>query len=336
MAIATESVHSGNSTFAQECEEFYGLARRPGTKNRDFPAYFPASLSPWLGEGSCWAGAGLVSEVAEMAANLVGSASSGQDNDDVLTICAISLVAAMIANLVHEGLGHAVSALLTGTRSGVLTTVAWSSDFDSRFVAAAGTLANLAAGVVFWITLRGAAGASVRWRFFLLLSLAFNLFTGTGYFFFSGVTNFGDWAVVIAGLQTHWLWRLLLVVVGIAAYYGAVLVVGTNLVRYVGVRRDDVRRLSKLTLIPYFSAVLLICAGGLLNPLGIQLVWQSALPGTAGADSGLLWLRHYIRRGTIPELGSEGIGRSYRWIAAAVALSLVFVLVLGRGITLHG
>ena len=109
-------------------------------------------------------------------------------------------------------------------------------------------------------------------RLFLLTSLAFNLFAGTGYFFFSGVTNFGDWAVVIAGLHAHWLWRTLLVMAGIASYYGAVLLVGIGLVRYVGVPRNDSRRLWRLTLIPYFSSVLLLCAGGLLNPMGIQLV----------------------------------------------------------------
>jgi hypothetical protein len=255
--------------------------------------------------------------------------------DDILTICAISVLAAIVANVVHEGLGHAATALLTGTQSGVLTTVAWSSNFDSRLVAAGGTLANLAAALVFWMALRGAKGASVRLRFFLLISLAFNLFAGTGYFFFSGVTNFGDWAVVIAGLQPHWLWRTLLVVAGIAAYYGAVLLVGSGLVRHVGVPRDDARRLTKLTLIPYLSATLLVCAGGLLNPLGIQLVWQLALPGTAGADSGLLWLQYYIPKRTIPERGSEPIGRSYVWIIVAAALSLVFVFVLGHGITLH-
>jgi hypothetical protein len=106
-------------------------------------------------------------------------------------------------------------------------------------------------------------------------------------------------------------------------------------VRYVGVARNDARRLWKLTLIPYVSATLLVCAGGLLNPLGIQLLWQSALPGTAGADSGLVWLQYYIPRGTIPERASDRIGRSYGWIAVAVALSLVFVFVLGRGINLH-
>jgi len=189
--------------------------------------------------------------------------------------------------------------------------------------------------MVFWIALRSATGGSVRLRFFLFTSLAFNLFAGTGYFFFSGVTNFGDSAVVIAGFDAHWLWRALLVVAGMASYYAAVLVVGTALVRYVGVPRNALRRQRKLTLIPYFSAVFLLCAGGLLNPIGIQLVWQSALPGAAGAHSGLLWLRYYIPKGTVPERQSGGIDRNYAWIIVAVALSLVFIFVLGRGIVLH-
>jgi hypothetical protein len=258
-----------------------------------------------------------------------------QANDDVLTVCAVSLLAAVLANVLHEALGHAAIALLTGTKSGVLSSVAWSSDFDSRLVAAGGTLANLAAAMVFWIALRSATGGSVRLRFFLLTSFAFNLLAGTGYFFFSGVTNFGDWAAVIAGLRAHWFWRTLLVVGGIASYYGAVLLVGTGLVRYVGVPRNNSRRLRNLTFIPYFSAVLLSCAGGLFNPLGIQLVWQSALPGAAGAHSGLLWLRYYIPKGTISERPPDGIDRSYAWIIVAVALSFVFIFVLGRGITLH-
>jgi len=256
-------------------------------------------------------------------------------NDDAPTVCAISLLSAMFADVIHEGLGHGALALIAGTQSGVLTTVAWSSAIDSKLVAAGGTLANLAAGTGFWIALRSAKRASVQFRFFLLTSVAFNLLAGTGYFFFSGVTDFGDWAVVIADMPAHWLWRTLLVVVGISAYYFAVSVVGNGLVTYVGVPRTEQRRLRRLTLIPYFSAALLLAAGGLLNPIGIQLVWQSALPGAAGADSGLLWLRYYIPRKVIPERGSEGIGRNYVWIIVAAILSLVFIFVLGRGITLH-
>ena len=74
----------------------------------------------------------------------------------------------------------------------------------------------------FWWALHSAENAGMSIRYFLLITCAFNLFTGTGYFFFSGVTNFGDWAAVISGLYPHWLWRALLVVGGAATYYAAV------------------------------------------------------------------------------------------------------------------
>ena len=255
--------------------------------------------------------------------------------DDTLTIIAISIVAGILTNVLHEGVGHGLTALMTGASSGVLTTVAWSSAFDSRLVEAAGTLVNLAAALVFWVVLRSAQHASMPTRYFLLVTCAFNLFTGTGYFFFSGVTNFGDWAAVISGLHLHWLWRTLLVVVGAASYYAAVLVVGIEVVRYVGIPRNQQGRLRKLTMVPYLSAILLASVAGLLNPLGIQLLWQSALPATAGGQSGLLWLQYYIPRGTEPKRSPEQLARSYLWIGVAAVLGIFYVVVLGRGVTLH-
>ena len=105
--------------------------------------------------------------------------------------------------------------------------------------------------------------------------------------------------------------------------------------RYVGVPRDERRRLRRLTTLPYFSAILLLSMAGLLNPLGIQLLWQSALPATAGGQSGLLWLQYYIPRGTEPKRMPEQLNRNYLWVGAAVVVALPYVVVLGRVITLH-
>jgi len=258
-----------------------------------------------------------------------------QTADDILTICAICVLAAILSNVLHEGVGHGLTALLTGAKSGLLTTVAWSSAFDSRLVEAGGTLVNLAAGLIFWLVLRSARNVSMPTRYFLLISCAFNLFSGTGYFLFSGVTDFGDWAAVISGQHLHWLWRVLLVVLGAVSYYAAVRVVGAGLVRYVGVPREQHRRLRKVTILPYFSAILLLSIAGLLNPLGIQLLWQSALPATAGGQSGLLWLQYYIPRETEPKRTPEQLGRNYVWIGVAAVLAFLYVVILGPGITLH-
>jgi hypothetical protein len=263
------------------------------------------------------------------------NSSAARMSDDAFTVIAISVLAAICANVIHEGLGHAATALLTGAQSGVLTTVAWTSDFDSRLVAAAGTLANLAAAILFWIALRSLKRLKIHLRFFLLLSFAFNVLDGTGYFLFSGVANFGDWATVIAGLAPGWMWRTVLAVGGAAAYYAASLVVGIGLVRYVGIRRDDQSRLRRLTLIAYVTSILLACAGALLNPFGIQLLWQSALPATLGGHSALMWLQYAIPRNAKPARADDRILRSYSWIAIAAVIALAYLLVLGRGVTLR-
>lgn len=273
-------------------------------------------------------------EKPSKVAALSESEKSTVARDDVLTVSAISMVAAIVCNVLHEGVGHGLTALLTGAKSGVLTTVAWSSANDSRLVEAGGTLVNLVAGLIFWFFLRKSSRCRLSLRYFLLISFAFNLFTGTGYFFFSGVTDFGDWADVVRGLHPHWAWRTLLAVGGAILYFIAVRLVGAALVGYVGIPRRQQKRLRRLTLVPYLSAIVLASAAAPLNPLGMQLIWQSALPATAGGQSGLLWLQYYIPKRIQPIRESEGLSRSYSWILAGAILAIAYVAILGHGVTI--
>ncbi len=87
---------------------------------------------------------------------------------------------------------------------------------------------------IFWLLLLRPQRYRPATRYFLVPAMAGNLFTGTGYFFFAGVFNFGDWATVIAGLQPHWMWQLGLVVLGVASYYASTLVVAANLKQFRG------------------------------------------------------------------------------------------------------
>lgn len=233
--------------------------------------------------------------------------------DDGLTVCSIAAVAAIVGDVLHEGLGDGAVALLSGAHSGVLSTVAWSSAFDSRLDAAGGTVVNLLAGAAFCLALRNAKSAEIHLRLFLLLACAFNLFAGT------------EW---------HGLWRTLLVLVGIGAYYGALRIVGTSFVRYVGVPLRPGRRRVKLSWLAYGTAVVLAALAALGNPHGIGLLLESALPASAGGDSGLLYWQYYIPKRTTPERPPDPLTRSYVWISTALVLGIPFVGVLGRGITL--
>jgi hypothetical protein len=250
--------------------------------------------------------------------------------DDFWTVVAVAAVACMLQSVLHEGLGHGGVAYLSGAHFITLSTVAENADVDSKWILAVGTLVNLIAGAVFWMLLRW-KGYSPVMRFFLVIAMAGNLFTGTGYFLFSGIANFGDWAGVIRGLQPQWVWRVGLVVLGVAAYYAAMLLVVSELKAF---RRIDMpRRIRGLAWTPYFTEGIVSTLAGLLNPAGLFYVIASAIPATMGANAGMMSLPGMVGRGE-----GEGVGvirRDWRWIGAATVLVILFVFVLGRGVTWH-
>ena len=253
--------------------------------------------------------------------------------DDRLTVMAISALACVLQDVLHEGLGHGVTAWLSGAHRLVISTVALQSDIGTRWISANGTLVNLLFGAIFWLLLLRPQRYRPATRYFLVLAMAGNLFTGTGYFLFSGVFNFGDWAAVIQGFEPHWMWQLVLVVVGAASYYASMLMVAAKLKPFRG-QHDPSRRLRVLCWTPYFTEGILAGLGGLLNPLGLFYVIASALPSSLGANAGLMSLPFMMRQGN----GSEEqqvrpLRRSIAWIATAAVGSLLFILVLGRGLT---
>jgi hypothetical protein len=251
--------------------------------------------------------------------------------DDRITLIAISTLACILQDILHEGLGHGVTAWLSGAHRLTMSTVALQSDIDTRWISANGTLVNLLFAAIFWIVLLRPERYAPATRYFLVLAMTGNLFTGTGYFLFSGVFNFGDWAAVIHGFEPHWIWQLGLVALGVASYYASMLLVAASLKPF---RGETWQRVRGLCWTPYFTDGILAGLAGLLNPAGLFYVIASALPSTLGANAGLLSLP-WIVRGEIPsEEGQVGpIRRSAGWIAAGIAASLLFIFVLGRGIT---
>jgi hypothetical protein len=253
--------------------------------------------------------------------------------DDTLTIISIAALACVLQDVLHEGLGHGVVAWLSGAHQLTISTVALQSDLSTRWISASGTLVNLLAALVLWLLLRKPDRYGPATRYFLVMAMAGNLFTATGYFLFSGILNFGDWAAVIRGLQPHWIWQLALVVIGVPSYYASMLLVIAGLRHFRG-KSDSGRRLRMLCWTPYVTDGILAGVAGLLNPAGLFYVIASALPSTLGANAGLLSLPAIMAKRS-PGVAEpvEPVRRSIAWIAAAAAVSLVFVFVIGRGLT---
>jgi hypothetical protein len=257
---------------------------------------------------------------------------------DLLTIAAIAIAATVIADFIHEDIGHGGMCLATGGQPLVLSTVHLECSADTRLVAAGGTLANLIFGALFWIAAR-AVKRTASWRYFFWLLMTFNLFAAGGYFLFSGVGNFGDWAAVVAGWQPAWAWRVGFIALGTVSYFLLFVRLCLRELRpFLG--RDveiRVRRARRLTLTPYLTGGALSCIAGALNPVGPLLILVSAAAASFGGQSALAWMWTLLRDPHIPssELQMPEIERSWGWMVAAVILAIVFIAGLGPGVKFH-
>jgi hypothetical protein len=257
---------------------------------------------------------------------------------DLLTIAAIAIVATVIADFIHEGLGHGGMCVATGGRPLVLSTVHFECSPDTRLVAAGGTLANLIFGMLSWRAVR-AVNQSAPWRYFFWLLMTFNLFSVGGYFLFSGIGNIGDWAGVVAGWQPAWAWRVGLAALGIVAYFFLFVPLSLRELRpFLGKdAKIRVRRARQFTVTPYLTAGVLACVAGALNPVRPLLILISAAAASFGGNSGLAWMWNllYGPRIASSEFQIPEFERSRGWIIAAVVLAIGFIAGLGSGVKFH-
>jgi hypothetical protein len=257
---------------------------------------------------------------------------------DLLTIAAIAIVATVVGNIIHEGLGHGGMCVATGGRPLVLSAVHLECSADTRLVAAGGTLANLIFGTLSWVATR-AVKQSAPWRYFFWLLMTFNLFAVGGYFLFSGIGNIGDWAAAVAGWQPAWAWRVGLAALGIVTYFFLFVPLSLRELRpFLG--KDGkirVQRAREFTLVPFLAGGVLSCTAGALNPVGPMLILISAAAASFGGNSGMAWMWTLLYGPGIPssEFQMPEIERSRGWIIAAVLLAIGFIAGLGPGLRFH-
>jgi hypothetical protein len=202
---------------------------------------------------------------------------------------------------------------------------------------AAGTLMNVVAAALFFAVGRRTSASAPIWKYFFWLAMTVNLFSASGYFVFSGVGGFGDWARFIQGLGSQWAWRIGLTLFGAVTYLLAAWFSLRELRPLIGSDKNlRYRRAVGLSWIPYFTGGVLACIAGAFNPAGLILVALSAAASTFGGTSGLLWMTEWLKGDTIP-LGSEAeplpIPRSWGWIVTAAIAACAFVAVLGPGLS---
>lgn len=244
------------------------------------------------------------------------------------TVVSMAIVAVGISTLLHEGVGHGVLSWLRGGVPIELTSNHLNSLHEDRWIAAGGTLVNLAAGLLALLASH-AAGARTHLRYFCWLLAAHNLLSGAGYFMFSGVFGFGDWQEVLDGLPHYAALRTAMAIAGIALYVLFAWLLA-RAVRPFCPTRASYNVVGRL---PYLAACIFNYLAGAFDPMGVKLLFVSTIPAAFGGSSGMLWLDGFIPR----PLPAEPlvIERSRAWWIFAAIFGIAYVVILGRGVEFH-
>jgi hypothetical protein len=252
------------------------------------------------------------------------------------TIISMAVIAIAASSLLHEGLGHGVTAWLRGDIPTELTSNHLSDIRPDRLVDAGGTLVNLIIGALamYSSTLASARSASsANLRYFLWLLGCFNLMDGAGYFLFSGIIGFGDWQEVIAGLPHYVALRIAMSLFGAVLYYFVVALMMRLLRPFCPTDSYANSHYNTLARLPYYAACAFYCLAGAFDPLGIKLLLISTIPAAFGGNSGFMWGDSVLSR--TPSLSTPPliITRQPAWWIAAILIGILYILILGRGIS---
>ena len=251
----------------------------------------------------------------------------------LLTAAAIAIVAYAAADMVHEVVGHALVAKALGIRVLSISTVAATTEPDSRAVAAAGTIADTVFGAI-------ALALVTRKRRFGSAAYSLWLFGGvatmnTGYLMYSGLFDSGDWAAVIAGARPSWVWRLVIVAAGFIFYATVIRVAVRAATPWIADGDTSIADLRRVIRVSYVAGGVLLVLGSAFNPVGRDLILISGVGASFGLTCGLL-LVPGILASDVNEPGpiSKVLEFQPAWIVVALVVGTVFVGVLGPGIRL--
>jgi hypothetical protein len=240
------------------------------------------------------------------------------------TIIGMAVIASATATLLHEGLGHGVTAWLRGDIPTELTSTHLSAMRADRLVDAGGTIVNLIVGTLALFASRNSGDrANIRYFFWILAAL--NLLPGAGYFLFSGIFGFGDWNEVIHGLPHQFLIRLVMTLLGAVLYFFVVKQLAIAVRPFVSPEQSY----NVVGRLPYLAACIFSCVAGVLDPLGIKLLLVSTIPAAFGGSSGLMWADNLMPSSVPPQ--PLVVHRAPAWWFAAAIIGLPYIYILGRG-----
>lgn len=133
---------------------------------------------------------------------------------------------------------------------------------------------------------------------------------------------------MVRGLPHAGLIRIAMVLFGAVLYVSCVKMLAVAVRPFI---REE-RMYNTVGRLPYYAACVFECVAGSFDPQGLQLFFLSTMAAALGGSSGLMWADSLLPRDAPKQV--LWVRPSRRWVGAAVALGLMYVVVLGKGVRL--
>lgn len=243
--------------------------------------------------------------------------------DDTATVVAVGALAATLAVISHETLGHGLACIGNGGHIRLLTSIWFRCSKYAPITDAGGPMGNLVAGSLA-VVLLGHTRPSPTVRLLVFVFGGLNLFWFMAQLTFESLTHaHDDWFWLLQSAPA--IWRPVGAVVGIGGYMVTIRWLSAVLRKQAG---------------PQAHAIRLAYAAAAVSAVITGLMWgpeplRSAVEGfsTFGINSlGLLIVARRASRSVEHDLSRPAVPRSWAWICFCVVCYGIFLLVQARGV----
>lgn len=261
---------------------------------------------------------------------------------DCLTIGGLGLLLMPLLTMWHEIGGHAAVCALQGghvkTLGAFYVVCGGLSKWGDIGVAVAGVFVNVIAAIAAYLLWRRAVSskASDLLRITLWLVWVSEAFVASGYLLFSGLSGLGDLGFSAGGglsyLGLTWPARMIEIAIGLGSYILLVRLAKLTLNMMIG-SGPEARQVRRVIAHGYYlsfgAGAILV---GILNPVGFVITAMSAAASSFGGLAGFI----SVGLAAEPHGKAEAIliERNIVVIAAGVAVSIAFALILGPSLHL--
>lgn len=238
-------------------------------------------------------------------------------------LATVGVLSYIVANIIHEVIGHGVTCLIIGNKIELLTSVYFKSSPGNILVDIGGPTANLIfGGLTFYFLIKTSFN-----KFFLFQVTAYNLFWVSGTILHSAISKTGDWTFAIKKIVREPYEKITLIISGILFYIIILRILNFYLSHQN--KGNQIEPLTKKNIFYsfIFASIAAFVAGLFFQPDRLHSALEGLLEMAASLP--ILFLR----------FSNNSFDENYKFRPtlflgfAVFILYLVFCLTLGKGIT---